>query len=158
RRIVTLGDERDAAAARRDAALAAESEAARQLAVMRQRLADGEARIADFERVKEEGLRARQAAALQTTQLVSSKLLEDHKRENAEAKQQSEALVRATTAELFQRFEHVAHAVAQLKGEVGAKGERLDLVWRALTSPAGSGYYAEVTLGNALASFGLVAG
>ena len=96
---------------------------------MRQRLADNEARMADFERVKAEGLQAMQAAALQTTQMLSSKLLEDHKRENAEAKQQGEALVKQTTEQLFQRFEQVSEAVAQLKGQVGANGQQLDTVW-----------------------------
>jgi DNA recombination protein RmuC len=81
-----LSEERDAAAARRDVALAESGKAASELAVMRQRLADNEARMADFERVKAEGLQAMQAAALQTTQLLSSKLLEDHKRENEAAK------------------------------------------------------------------------
>lgn len=158
RLIATLQEERHEAVARRDAALAAESETARMLAVMRERLADGEARIADFERVKEEGLKAMQAAALQTTQLLSSKLLEDHKRENAEAKKQGEELVRQTTEQLFQRFEHVSQAVAQLKGQVGANGQQLDTVWRALTSPAGSGYFAEIGLANTLSSFGLLEG
>ncbi|MBV8651049.1 MAG: DNA recombination protein RmuC [Alphaproteobacteria bacterium] len=149
--------ERDAAITRRDAALVAEREAARALAVMQQRLTDGEARIADFERLKEETLKQMQAAALETTQLLSSKLLEDHKRENAEAKQQGEALVKQTTEQLFQRFEQVSEAVAQLKGQVGANGQQLDTVWRALTSPGGSGYYAEIGLANTLASFGLIA-
>jgi DNA recombination protein RmuC len=150
--------ERDDAVARRDAALAAEREAASMLAVMRQRLIDGEARIADFERLKEQTLKEMQAAALEATQLLSSKLLEDHKRENAEAKQQGEELVKQTTEQLFQRFEHVSEAVAQLKGQVGANGQQLDTVWRALTSPGGSGYYAEIGLANTLSSFGLVVG
>ena len=158
RLIALIQAERDDAVARRDSALAAEREAASALAVMRQRLVDGDARIADFEQLKEQTLKEMQAAALEATQLLSSKLLEDHKRENAEAKQQGEALVKETTEQLFQRFAHVSEAVAQLKGQVGANGQQLDTVWRALTSPGGSGYYAEIGLANTLSSFGLVAG
>ena len=50
----------------------------RELAVMRQQLGD-------FERLKEESLKSNQAAVFETAQQVSSKLLEDHKRESAEA-------------------------------------------------------------------------
>jgi DNA recombination protein RmuC len=150
--------DRDDAVARRDAALGELAAARSDLAVMRQCLADGEARIADFDRIREEGLQAMQAAALQTTQLLSSKLLDDHKRENEEAKKQGEAMVKATTEQLFQRFEHVSQAVARLQGEVGAGSEQLDIVWRALKSPGGAGYFAEIGLANTLTSFGLVEG
>jgi DNA recombination protein RmuC len=157
RLLALIEAERDDAVARRDAAVAAEREAARDLAVMQQRLKDGESRIAEFERLKAQMLKDMQAAALETTTLVSSKLIEDHKRENAEAKQQGEVLVKQTTEQLFQRFEQVSEAVAQLKGQVGANGQQLDTVWRALTSPGGSGYYAEIGLANTLSSFGLLA-
>jgi DNA recombination protein RmuC len=151
RQTAVLTGERDAAASARDAALAAEATALRELAVMRQRLGD-------FERLKEESLKSAQAAVLETAQALSSKLLADHKRENEEAKKAGEALVRQTTEQLFQRFEHVTHAVAQLKGEVGVSGQQLDTLWRALTSPGGSGYFAEIGLANTLKSFGLVEG
>src|SRR5215469_3822527 len=158
RLIVSLTAERDAAAGRREAALAEAGAAAQELAVMRQRLADNEARMADFERVKAEGLQAMQAAALQTTQMLSSKLLEDHKRENEAAKKVGEALVKATTEQLFQRFEQVSQAVSEMKGQLGTSNEQLDIVWRALQSPGGSGYFAEIGLANTLSSFGLLEG
>jgi DNA recombination protein RmuC len=151
RQLVALTAERDAAAGARDAALAAEAGAAREVAVTRQRLGD-------FERLKEESLKSAQAAVLETAQLVSSKLLADHKRENEEAKKSGEELVRQTTEQLYQRFEQVTQAVAQLKGEVGVSGQQLDTLWRALTSPGGSGYFAEIGLANTLKSFGLVEG
>lgn len=151
RQMAVVTAERDTAAGARDAALAAETTALRELAVMRQRLGD-------FERLKEESLKSAQAAVLETAQQLSSKLLADHKRENEEAKKSGEELVRQTTEQLFQRFEHVTHAVAQLKGEVGVSGQQLDTLWRALTSPGGSGYFAEIGLANTLKSFGLVEG
>ena len=151
RQLAAVTAERDGAFVARDAALTAEAAAARELAVMRQRLGD-------FERLKEESLKSNQAAVLETAQQVSSKLLADHKRENEEAKKAGEELVRQTTEQLFQRFEHVTHAVAQLKGEIGVSGQQLDTLWRALTSPGGSGYFAEIGLANTLKSFGLVEG
>jgi DNA recombination protein RmuC len=151
RLLAALTAERNDAIAARDAAIAAESTAAREVAVMRQQLGD-------FERLKAESLKSNQAAVLETAQLVSSKLLADHKRENEEAKKTGEALVRQTTEQLYQRFEQVTQAVAQLKGEVGVSGQQLDTLWRALTSPGGSGYFAEIGLANTLKSFGLVEG
>src|SRR5271166_2892384 len=105
RQIGALTEERDRAVARRDAALDAAHAAGRELELMAQRLKDGEARAADMERLKTEGLQQMKAAALETTQLLSSKLLEDHKRESEAAKKDGEALVKQATAELFQRFE-----------------------------------------------------
>jgi DNA recombination protein RmuC len=158
RRALDLAGERDAAIAARDGALAGEAASRQAVAVMEQRLSDSELRLADFERLKEESLKTMQAAALQTSQALSSKLLEDHKRENEAAKQEGEARVREASAQLLKRFEEVTEQVARIKGEVGAKGEQLDVLWRALTSPGGSGYYAEVGLANTLKSFGLVEG
>src|SRR5437879_3894860 len=151
RQLAAVTAERNDAAAAREAALAAESTALREVAVMRQRLGD-------FERLKDESLKSAQAAVLETAQVLSSKLLEDHKRESAEAKKSGEELVRQTTEQLFQRFEHVSQAVAQLKGEATTSGRQLDTLWRALTSPGGSGYFAEIGLANTLKSFGLVEG
>jgi DNA recombination protein RmuC len=151
RLLARLTAERDGAAAARDAALAAEGTASREVAVMRQQLGD-------FERLKAESLKSNQAAVLETAQLVSSKLLADHKRENEEAKKTGQELVRQTTEQLYQRFEQVTQAVAQLKGESAASGQQLDTLWRALTSPGGSGYFAEIGLANTLKSFGLVEG
>src|SRR5258708_6624862 len=151
RQLATLTAERYDAVVARDAALAAEGSAAREVAVMRQRLGD-------FERLKGGSLRTPQAAGVETAQPGASKLAADHKRENDEAKKSGQELVRQTTEQLYQRFEQVTQAVAQLKGEVGASGQQLDTLRRALTSPGGSGQFAEIGLANTLNSFGLVEG
>src|SRR5579863_4060954 len=83
---VALTAERDEANAQR---LAAE----RELAAAEQRLVDADRRLGDFARLREESLQAAQAAMLATAQQLSSKLIDDHKRENAEAREQGEARV-----------------------------------------------------------------
>lgn len=133
------------------ARLAAEREAA----VLRQQLVDGERRIGDFERLRAESLQAAQAAVLATAQQLSSKLIEDHKRENAEAKQEAEERVRRASADLVKQMDEIAKAVQQLHGQVQEKGAALDTLWRALSSPGGAGQAAEIGLANTLASFGL---
>jgi DNA recombination protein RmuC len=133
------------------ARLAAEREAA----ALRQQLQDGERRIGDFERLRAESLQAAQAAVLTTAQQLSSKLIEDHRRENAEAKQDSEERVRRASADLVKQMDEIAKAVQQLHGQVQEKGATLDTLWRALSSPGGAGQAAEIGLANTLASFGL---
>ncbi len=136
-------------------ALAARLAAERELAVARQQLLDGERRFADFERLKQESLQAAQAAVLATAQQLSSKLLEDHKRENAESKKEAEERVRQASEHLVKQVDEIARAVQQLSGQVQDKGQVLDTLWRALSSPGGAGHVAEIGLANTLRSFGL---
>lgn len=146
-----LATERDKAQAER---LAAVSE----LAAARQQLADGELRLKDFERLKEESLVAAKAAMLATAQELSTKLIDDHRRENAEAKKEGEERVRLTTEQLMARMGEITNAVAGLKTSVAEKAQQLDTVWRALSNPSGAGQIAEIGLANVLKSFGLEAG
>jgi DNA recombination protein RmuC len=114
--------------------------------------------MADFERLRQESLQAAQAAVLATAQQLSSKLLEDHKRENAEAKVEAEARVRQATESLVKQVDEIAKAVSQLNGQVQEKGQVLDTMWRALSSPGGAGQLAEIGLANTLRAFGLELG
>jgi DNA recombination protein RmuC len=134
---------------------AARLSAEREAAALRQQLVDGERRIADFERLRAESLQAAQAAVLATAQQLSSKLIDDHKRENAEVKKEAEERVRQTSAALVKQMDDIAKAVQQLHGQLQEKGAVVDTLWRALSSPGGAGQAAEIGLANTLASFGL---
>ncbi len=135
--------------------VAARMAAERELAALRQQLLDGERRIGDFERLRAESLQAAQAAVLATAQQLSSKLIDDHKRESAEAKLDAEERVRRTSEQLVKQMDDIAKAVQQLHGQVQEKGAVVDTLWRALSSPGGAGQAAEIGLANTLASFGL---
>jgi DNA recombination protein RmuC len=136
-------------------AVMARLKAERDLATARQQVLAGERRLADFELLKQESLLATKAALLETGQQLSSKLLDDHKRENAEAKKDSEERVRQAGADLVKQVGDLAKTVQQLSGQVQQKGETLDTLWRTLSSPGGAGQLAEVGLANTLQSFGL---
>lgn len=136
-------------------AVMARLKAERDLATARQQVLDGERRLADFELLRQEHLVATKAALLETGQQLSSKLLDDHKRESAEAKKESEERVREASADLVKHMGELAKTVQQLSGQVQQKGETLDTLWRALSSPGGAGQLAEVGLANTLQSFGL---
>jgi DNA recombination protein RmuC len=148
RRILDLAAERDAA---RDLAAAAGQE----LAASRQRLADTDRRLADFEGQKQEFLALSKAAVLTVGQDLSSKLLEDHKRENEEAKKAGEEQVRKAAEELIKQLGTVSSSVAQLQSQVKSDGQRIETVVRALSNPSGAGQFGEIVLANTLKSFGL---
>ena len=137
--------------------VAARIAAERELATLRQQLLDGERRIADFERLRAESLQAAQAAVLETAQQLSSKLIDDHRRETAEAKADAEERVRRASEHLVKQMDEIAKTVQQLHGQVQEKGAAVDTLWRALSSPGGAGQAAEIGLANTLASFGLEA-
>ena len=139
-------------------AVMARLKAERDLATARQQVLDRERRLADFELLKHEHLVATKAALLETGQQLSSKLLDDHKRESAEAKKESEERVRQASADLVKHMGELAKTVHQLSGQVQQKGETLDTLWRALSSPGGAGQLAEVGLAHTLQSFGLELG
>jgi DNA recombination protein RmuC len=149
---------RAVAIAERDSAIADHLAAERDLAAARQELRSAGSRLADFERLREESLQAAQAAVLATAQQLSSKLLEDHKRESGEAKKEAEERVRLASELLVKQVDEIAKAVQQLHGQIQDKGQILDTMWRALSSPGGAGYVAEIGLANTLKSFGLELG
>jgi len=142
----------------RERAVKARHAAESELAVTRQLLSESQNRFGDFERLRQESLQAAQAAVLQTAQQVSSKLLDDHKRESAEAKQETAARVEQVSAALVKQVGEMAQFVSQLSGQRQEDRHTLDTVMRALSSPGGAGAIAEVGLANTLKSFGLEEG
>lgn len=136
----------------------ARSRAVTDLAVAREQLAQAERRGGDYERLKQEMLDATKAAVLEPAQSLSSKLLDDYKRENAEAKKESETRLKELAQPLVEHATKLNEAVAALHGQIQDKGRTLDTVMRALSSPGGAGQIAEVGLANTLKSFGLEEG
>jgi len=142
----------------RDAAVEARVAAERGAAAAQAEIAAAQARLADFERVRKEMMDAAKVAVTDTAVQVSSKLLDDHKRETAEAKQETEARVRKVNETLLKQVAEVAQLVAVLDGRVSKTGGEMELLMRAVSSPGGAGQLAEIGLANALQSFGLEAG
>ena len=142
----------------REAAVEARVMAERGAAAAQAELAAAQDRLADFERVQKEMMDAAKVAVTDTAARVSSKLLDDHKRETAEAKQETEARVRQVNEALLKQVAEVAQLVAVLDNRVNKTGGEMELLMRAVTSPGGGGQLAEVGLANTLQSFGLEIG
>ncbi|GGF08732.1 DNA recombination protein RmuC [Aliidongia dinghuensis] len=141
-------------ASARAAAHRAETDAA----LARQQAESIRQQMADWEKTRTEFLETTKAGVFQTAQQISSKLLEDHKRETAEAKLAAEKQLAQTTAALRQEVQALGDGVSQLKGQVTEKAQMIDTIQRALSSPGGAGYFAEIGLANTLKSFGLEQG
>ena len=150
-RIAELAQERETAVSAR---ISVQSE----LAAARQQLAAAEERMAEFERVQQEMLISAKAALLEGGTQLSSKLLEDHKRENAESREAAQKNLAGTSETFLKQVESLANAVAALEGRLQQNGKVLDTVWRSLTNPSGAGQLAEVGLANTLKAFGLEQG
>ena len=149
--IIMLLRDRNAAVEARIAAERAEASAKTQLTAVQDRLQD-------FERLQKEMTDAAKVAVADTAAQVSSKLLDDHKRESNEAKQQSEQRVQQINEDLVRQMRDVASLVKSLDQRVDKTGGEMELLMRAVSSPGGAGQLAEVGLANALQSFGLEAG
>ena len=112
----------------------------------------------DFEELKEESMKAAKAAMLEASNQMSSKLLEDHKRENELSKKQAEEVAKKETEKLNKEFVQIVDKLSSLQGHMNRQDNKLSSVWQALASPAGAGSYAEIGLENTLKSFGLEQG
>ena len=150
--ISELRAEREAAWKRVAEVEAAREAAQREADLARQAAGEAEKRIADWESARTQSLEHAKAAAGEVATTLSNKLLDDHKRENEEAKK----AVEEKTQAIAQQFETVVKSVASLADQTSAAKQTAETVWRALSTPAAAGQFSEITLENTLKSYGLV--
>jgi DNA recombination protein RmuC len=124
----------------------------------RQKMAGLELRMKDWETQKEESVKAAKAAILEAGGHMSSKLLEDHKREQEAAKKDQEARLQKANEKLLEQFGSVTQSVAVLREQTNATQNQMNTVWRALANPTGAGQLSEVGLENSLKNLGLEQG
>ena len=127
----------------------------KQLELIQQKMLENEKRMQDWELQRQESIKAAKASILEAGGQLSSKLLEDHKRETLASKKEAEESVKKTSEELLDKMLNVTKSVAALKEQTGETTNKLGTVWRALASPAGAGYLAEIGLENSLKNLGL---
>lgn len=150
--------ERAALAEKLETAVQARHEAEKRAELMQQRMSDMERRMQDWETQREESVKAAKAAILEAGGQMSSKLLEDHKREQEATKKEQEERVKETTRTLLEQVTHITQSVSTLRERTADTNKRMETVWRALSSPGGAGQLAEIGLENTLKNLGLEAG
>lgn len=131
--------------------------AEKQAELAQQRVADIETRMKDWETQKEESIRAAKAAVMEAGNAMSSKLLEDHKREQEQQKKEQEERLKSTTATLLEQVQSVTQSVQVLNSQTQDTRSRMDSVWQSLSSPGTAGQLSEIGLENTLKNMGFTA-
>ncbi len=134
----------------------ADAEQAKQLAI--QRAEHEREKVKDWQHIQQEMQKAADAAILNTGQKLSTKLLEDHKREtkaildifhNDRKKEQQQ--IQEYINKLGERLSNTEQLSLETK-------RQNDILWRTFTSPTSTGQLAELGLENLLRNMGLIAG
>lgn len=154
----TMRRERDIAVKSKERAEFLMGEADRKAQLATQKLSDMKSRVGDWEVQKEDSIKSARAAIMKAGGDMSSKLLEDHKRESEVTKKDSEDRIRKTTEQLLQKFEIIAKSVHTLQSTTVDTRSQMDTVMRSLSNPAGAGQMAEIGLENSLKGLGLSKG
>ncbi len=123
---------------------------------LQHQLAQARGNIEQWHKTKEETMLHAKAALFEVTQQISSKLIDDHKRETKNANEHSKIQIDETKTKLDQQFANLVNIVSNLNVKVKESYDSVDLVKQALLSPTGAGALAEITLENILKASGLV--
>jgi len=115
-------------------------------------------RMKIIETLKTEAINAAKAATLESATQLSSKLIDDHKRQSDEAKKETEERVKKTTDALVNQIIEVSKNIHAINSDVSNNRNTMETVMRALSSPGGAGQFSEIGLENTLTSFGLMKG
>lgn len=128
------------------------------LRILAIKLHESERTDAMFEEFRAHTVLAAKSAALEAGQQLSSKLLDDHKRENEAAREMHGKATKNITESLTEQVTKIGERLATVHDSQDKQRTALETVWRSLTTPIGAGKVAEIGLENLLKSFGLEAG
>ena len=146
--------------ANRAKAIADEAERRREAADMRASLAEQrrdliEQQLTDWEATKQQLASATKAGALEAAAAFSSKLIEDSKRETAEARKQLAEEAERKTDELGKGVDKLTQLFSELNGKREQDHDRLETLHKMFASPSEAGISAEKLLETLLSRMGL---
>lgn len=104
----------------------------------------------DQEKLRKEAFDSAKASLFDLGNGLSKQLLELHKQESQEVRQQSEKNIATTNEKFTSEFQKIVSMVGILEDKVNQSTSTVDLIKSALASPAGAGKLAEMTLENLL--------
>lgn len=135
---------------------AARLEAERRASALAQQVEGMKEQQAKQEKLIEEFKQAARASVLGAGQELSSKLLEDHRREAKAQREEQEKITKQATQKLFEDMQGLSKSVAALGADTQSNKAQMNTVMRALSNPSGAGQMSEIGLENALKNIGLV--
>lgn len=134
------------------------TEAEKNEAVAIQKVAAAEQRIREFEQLKGQFEQFAKAAALETGNQLSNKLLTDHQRAREETHKQFEQFTKLATEQLTQKQQELATTLGAVQGQVNDSRNQLSTLVRAMQNPIGAGAEGEIVMSNILAQHGFTLG
>ncbi len=108
--------------------------------------------VEDWKKDQEQYLELTRGSILKAGSELSSKLLDDHKRENEDNAKKNAKELEETTKNLHEQFKTVFESMHLLHSKIG----KVEIIERALLNPQGAGSLAEITLENILKASGLI--
>ncbi len=152
-----MAEQKAAAEIERATALA-DARASQALSRAEEKLAEAERRIADWKANEETHLRHSQAAIQKVGADLSSKLLEDHKRENEANRKATEEITEAKTKNFFEQLNQLQSTIAVQQHMISDAAKTSQTIMKALSNPGSAGQLAELGLSNMLRELGLEEG
>ncbi len=127
-------------------------------ALANQKLESMELRLKDFELLKTQFEQYAKAAALETGNQLSNKLMADHLRAREETHKQFEQFTK-TASEMIQGDQKkIAEAVVTMQAKMQSSSNDISLLVRAMQNPIGAGAEGEIVMGNILQQHGFTQG
>lgn len=149
---------KESAVARERELTARLSETEKNEALALQKVESAEIRLKDFEQLKGQFEQYAKAAALETGNQLSNKLLEDHKRAREETHKQFEQFTKTATEQLTTKQQELTQTLGKVQGQVDASREQLAVLVRQMQNPIGAGAEGEIIMGNILQQHGFIPG
>ncbi len=124
----------------------------KELELIKQKFLLHEEQLATWKSDHERYLELTKASILKAGSEMSSKLLDDHKRENENIRKEQERKFTETSTKLNEQFENICKSMHTLNDKIS----KVEIIERALLAPQGVGMLSEITLENIFKSSGLI--
>lgn len=129
-----------------------------QKALALQKVEAVEQRLSDYEQLKVQFEQYAKAAALETGNQLSNKLLQDHQRAREDTHKQFEQFTKTASEQLLKRQQELAGVMGKVQGQVNESTKQLNVLVRAMQNPIGAGAEGEIVLNNILQQHGFTEG
>jgi DNA recombination protein RmuC len=136
----------------------ARERAERAEALALQKVEAAEQRLKDFEALKTQFEQYAKAAALETGNQLSSKLMADHLRAREDTHKQFEQFTKTASEQLLAKQQELANTLGKVQGQMHDSRTQLATLVRAMQNPIGAGAEGEIVMGNILEQHGFRAG
>jgi DNA recombination protein RmuC len=127
-------------------------------ALAKQKLEVMELRLKDFEVLKTQFEQYAKAAALETGNQLSNKLMADHVRAREETHKQFEQFTKTASEQLLAKQQELATTLGAVQGQMNDSKTQLATLVRAMQNPIGAGAEGEIVMSNILQQHGFTQG